>query len=137
MILNLEGYRDSDPTLEVIFDGWPNAPVESARFSRGVWHSVQVEVRYGNASTAFIKVWIDTDTYGSPGILLSGHAASDPGNGNTHFGAFTNDGLQADGVFIHRHADFRVATTFDARWHASLTGGVPPPGPPSNVLVTR
>jgi hypothetical protein len=31
-----------------------------------------------------------------------------------------NHGLEAKGVFDFYHADYRIGTTFDSGWHASL-----------------
>ena len=119
MILNANGFRDGNFALEIIFDGWDAAPPETQPLSKGVWHSVQLEARWGGG--AFINVWVDSDTYGSPTLRLAGGSFSVTGTpGYTHFGAYSNSGLESGGVHTFRHADFRVSSTFDSRWHASL-----------------
>lgn len=118
LILNANGFRDGDFALEIIFDGWNSAPPETRPLSKGVWHSVQLEARWG--SSAYINVWVDSDTYSNPTIRLAGGTFNVTGTpGYTHFGAYSNKGLESGGVHTFRHADFRVGSTFDSRWHAS------------------
>jgi hypothetical protein len=119
MILNANGFRDGAFAFEIIFDGWSSAPPETQPLAKGVWHSVQLEARWG--SNAYINVWVDRDTYASPTIRLAGGTFNHtPMPGYTHFGAYSNKGLESGGVHNFRHADFRVGTAFDSNWHSSI-----------------
>lgn len=123
VIVNLESQRDGDIYLETIFDGSPVVNQGGAvhAFKKGEWVSIQGEIRCGDAATAYQKWWINTDTYAAPSFSLTGFAASCTNNGaNWRVGTFMNHGLEADGVFDFYHADYRIATTFDSGWHASL-----------------
>jgi hypothetical protein len=109
--------------LESIWDGSSvaNQGGVTHTFTKGAWHSVQGEIRYGDAATAYQKWWIDTDTYASPSFSLTGHAVTDATNGNNwRIGTFMNHGLGVSSEFTYRHADYRIATTFDSNWHGSI-----------------
>ena len=55
------------------------------------------------------------------------------------FGYFSNHGLASNGIHKWRHADFQVATSFDANWNVGGTSPptVPAPQAPFNVRVVR
>jgi len=118
MIMNVDGTRNDRPFVRIIFDGNPSAPPTSQGFNLNVWKAMQLEVVFG--PNALIKVWIDSDNYASPTLLLSGYPAQERQNGFTQFGMYSNDGLAAGGVYSFRDAAFRVATTFDPNWHRWL-----------------
>jgi hypothetical protein len=121
IILNLDGIEDGDPQFEVIFDG-DGTPTTTAGFSRGVWHSWQIEWTWNGASS-FVKLWLDSDTYASPLFNHVGNGSRGAAdNGEFRLGAFMNEGLRTGGVFTWRHAAVEVGDTFDSGWHASLSG---------------
>jgi hypothetical protein len=117
-ITNIEAEVDGNWRLVSNVDGGGDQ-CETALLDNGTWYSVQIEYRYGSSAT--VKIWIDSDDYTSPSAQTQATNRPAPENaGNFSFGAFNNVGLAADGVFAFRHADFRVATTFDSSWHASM-----------------
>jgi hypothetical protein len=135
VIVNLERTRSGALYLETIWDGIPpvNAGGSRHTFSKGQWVSIQGEIRYGEKGTAYQKWWINTDTYARPSFAMTGESVVDPHNGQSwRVGTFMNHGLAADGVFDFYTADYRIASTFDPAWHASLgagagrSGGRPP-----------
>jgi hypothetical protein len=128
VIMNHEANRDSNNVRWVVqFDGGTGTgPGEGIAetgetYAEGQWHSWQLEVRWGSSAQAYIKLWLNTDTYASPTITVTDFAAAvGDASGDWQHGAFSNEGCQTGGVCTYSHADFRVATTFDSNWHGSL-----------------
>jgi hypothetical protein len=117
MILNANGYRNSGPALEIIFDGWNSAPPETNILPKGQWLSIQVEARWG--SSGYINVWVNNDNKDSPTIRLCCQNVSLTSTpGYVHFGAYPNTGLASGGVHNFREADFEIGDSFDPQWHA-------------------
>ncbi len=123
MILNIDCNNPGSaatalPHIEVIFD--TGTVATSSTFSKGVWHAIQVEIRWDDASS-YVKVWLNTDDYNNPTIDYSpGSAPTNNATGSTGFGNYSNDTLLTGHQKTWRDAAFRVATTFDATWHGDL-----------------
>lgn len=133
-ILNIDSVPDTNPHIEVIFDSYPGVE-SSSTFSKGAWHSIQVEVVFGASS--LIKVWLDTDTYASPTIVLDdGATYSSAFSGDTQFGNYSNDTLLTGHTVTFRDSAFRVATTFDSNWHGWLQNGDGPTGSSTGITGT-
>jgi hypothetical protein len=134
MIMNHEASRDSNNVRWIIqYDGGGEASNQAhtsgvgaaetgETYAEGSWISWQIEVRWGSSSQAYIKLWLNTDTYASPTCSVTNFAATvgAPNTGDWQHGAFSNEGCQVGGVCTYAHADFRVATFFDSNWHGSL-----------------
>jgi hypothetical protein len=98
--------------------------------SKGVWHSIQFEVRFGGSG--YIKLWVDSDAYSSPTSQSNVLPLSTAGQTSTELGYYHNASTAAGGNVVLDYAQFQFADTFDANWHTTLgsPGADPPPPAP-------
>lgn len=130
----IPGYEIDDTGSHLIrflcmIDGGDGYAETGFSYALGTWHAVQVEWTYSSspdATDASWKMWINTDTYGSPTLSMSGHVMNPQVNSNdAALGYFPNMGLDADrggtaGVHIQRLARYEWDTAFDAAWAAGM-----------------
>ena len=120
-------------------DGGANL-VDTPPYNFGQWLNIQIELQStGAGSTGGYKIWINNNNYNSPTAQRSGFQFNPTNWRMVGFGYFSNHGLASNGIHKWRHADFQVATSFDANWNVGGTSPptVPAPQAPFNVRVVR
>jgi hypothetical protein len=101
----------------------PDEGTTDTNLTKGQWLSIQIEIKGGTGS-AYIKLWIDNDTYASPTKQSSTFTWDVSTLDSAELGFFHNSTTGTGGNVVLDYAQFEVATTFDGSWHANQ-GAVP------------
>jgi hypothetical protein len=128
VILNTEQYADwaePEERLRIHYklgtDGGA-AQIVSPYQDRGVWHHIQLMLRYSSAhdvADGATRMWINNNDFNRPTVentrVLNIGTGATP-NGYTEIGAFNNAPLDRTGSHTWRHCGFEVGTSFDPKW---------------------
>ena len=123
----------TDVNLSVQIDGGVD-PISVANLPKGQWLNIQIEVRAGSGNGGY-KLWVNNNNYSSPSAQIGNIQLEAREWGLVKFGAYCNANLASNGVHDWRHANFEVASAFDANWNSGGGGGGPTP--PSTVTGVR
>jgi len=99
------------------------------------WHNVQMSWTFSSSSNVAdgcMRMWINTDVFGSPTLESCGVVINPAANSNVvGVGYFPNMGLDPDGgVHKQQIGAFEYDDDFDATWNDG-EGDPDPPGPPA------
>ena len=107
--------------------------------ARNAWMHIQVEGRSATTTTSndgCLKIWVNNNNYNSPSAT-SCNIDLETGGGwhMVRLGAYSNKGLQADGVHKILYSAFEAADSFDGNWYQA-GGSVPTvPSAPTNLRI--
>jgi hypothetical protein len=125
----------TDINFRVQIDGGID-PINVDNLPKGQWLNIQIEARSSSGSNnGGYKIWINNNNYSSPSAQIGNVQLAAREWGLVKFGAYCNANLASNGVHDWRHANFEVATTFDATWNSSGGGGGGGPTPPTGVRI--
>jgi hypothetical protein len=98
------------------------------------WNHLQYSIRFGASGTAFVKAWVNNNSYSSPSAAdTTGSSWGEVGmDGPWQLGGYVSDESIQDVVWDLQ--DFEVATSFNSQWSSTTAPG---PTAPTNLRILR
>lgn len=113
-IISLHGDGLGGFTMQVGKNGEGNIHVDG--LSVGTDYDLQWETRLHTSGSAYLKVWINNNTYASPTGTATGLTMSPASYNLFSVGFYNNRMLASDGVYVIDLCDAEYGTAFDATW---------------------